>query len=169
MRVQPECNRVKKSQKDVQNDEIEGLDSRTVNPVWPLNRTVNPWSVGTIMETMANRYVILSFMHALGVSMVQLHIMFNSYSKILWCLSKYNHMGNEFRILFCRFHHSWNLSVAHKSLNCVVSSKLIKDSKLCLCVCSFFNLSSFIFIGSDRTKASFQYNFVNAQPFIGSL
>ena len=42
MRVQPECNRVKKSQKDVQNDEIVGLDSRTVNPVWPLNGAVNP-------------------------------------------------------------------------------------------------------------------------------
>ena len=34
MRVQPECNRVKKSQKDIQNDEVKGLDSRTVNQVW---------------------------------------------------------------------------------------------------------------------------------------
>ena len=57
------------------------------------------------MEKMANRYVILNFMHALGVSMEQLHIMFNSYFKILWCLTKYDHMGNEFRILSGRFQH----------------------------------------------------------------
>ena len=38
MRVQPECNRVKKSQKDVQNDEIEGLEYSRPDVPCRLNR-----------------------------------------------------------------------------------------------------------------------------------
>ena len=48
------------------------------------------------MEKMANCDIIFNIMHALGVSMVQLHIMLNSYFKILWCLTKYDNMGIEF-------------------------------------------------------------------------
>ena len=48
------------------------------------------------MEKMANCDIIFVIMHALGVSMVQLHIMFYSYIKILWCFTRYDDMGNEF-------------------------------------------------------------------------
>ena len=34
----------------------------------------------------------------------------------------------------------------------------LQDCKLCLCVCCFFNFSSFIFIGTDWIKAGSQFN-----------
>ena len=89
--------------------------------VWSGDRSVNPLSFGCIMEKMANCDIIFFIVHALGVSMVQLHNLLNSYFKVLWCLTKYDDMGMSFESNLMIFHH-WQTRWIYKNWKCFQNS-----------------------------------------------